>query len=101
MGSVVVVHGLSCHTAYGSFPDQDQTHVPGIGRWILNHWTTREVSRPHLLMGRASKTLWTFNLSDYTWVLPFGHLLVIKMGFFFFFNICLNLHFLPHKMGQW
>lgn len=21
--------------------------------------------------------------------------------FFFFFNICLNLHFLPHKMGQW
>ena len=24
-------------------PDQDRTHVSCIGRWILNHWTTREV----------------------------------------------------------
>ena len=22
---------------------RDRTHVPGIGRWILNHWTTSEV----------------------------------------------------------
>ena len=21
----------------------DQTHIPFIGRWILDHWTTREV----------------------------------------------------------
>ena len=27
---------------------QDQTRVPCIGRWILNHWTTREVLQSHL-----------------------------------------------------
>ena len=26
----------------GIFPDQDQTQVPCIGRWIFNTWTTRE-----------------------------------------------------------
>ena len=26
-----------------SCPSRDQTHNPCIGRWILNHWTTREV----------------------------------------------------------
>ena len=26
-----------------SSPTRDRTHVPCIGRWILNHWTTREV----------------------------------------------------------
>ena len=25
-----------------SSPTRDQTCVPCIGRWILNHWTTRE-----------------------------------------------------------
>ena len=25
-----------------SSPTRDQTHVPGIARWVLNHWTTRE-----------------------------------------------------------
>ena len=24
-------------------PTRDQIHIPYIGRWILNHWTTREV----------------------------------------------------------
>ena len=27
-----------------SSPTRDRTHVPCIDRWILNHWTTREVS---------------------------------------------------------
>ena len=27
----------------GSSWTRDQTCVPGIGRWVLNHWTTREV----------------------------------------------------------
>ena len=27
---------------------RDQTHVPCIGRWILNHWTTVEVSATSL-----------------------------------------------------
>ena len=26
-----------------SSPTRDRTHVPCFGRWILNHWTTREV----------------------------------------------------------
>ena len=26
-----------------SFWTRDLTHIPYIGRWILNHWTTREV----------------------------------------------------------
>ena len=28
-----------------SFPTRDETPIPCIARWILNHWTTREV--PH------------------------------------------------------
>ena len=27
-------------------PTRDWTHVPCTGRWILNHWTTREVPQP-------------------------------------------------------
>ena len=42
--SVVVVHGLSCPEACGIFPDQGLNSCPLHGRWILNHWTTREVS---------------------------------------------------------
>ena len=33
---------LSCPIACGIFPDQSHTHVPSIGRQILNHKTTRE-----------------------------------------------------------
>ena len=42
-GSVVVAHGLSCSTAWGSSRTRARTHVPCIGRQILNHCTTREV----------------------------------------------------------
>ena len=42
-GSAVVAPRLSCSEACGIYPDRDQTHVPCIGRWILLHWTTREV----------------------------------------------------------
>ena len=38
--SLVVVHGLSYPVACRMW---DQTHIPCIGRQILNHWTTREV----------------------------------------------------------
>ena len=34
---------LPCGTWGLSSPIRDQTSVPCIGRWILNHWTTREV----------------------------------------------------------
>ena len=43
MGSVVVAHRLSCPEACGIFLDQELNPIPCIGRWILNHWTTREV----------------------------------------------------------
>ena len=39
--------GLVALRHVGSSPTRNQTSVPCIGRWILNHWTTREV--PHLL----------------------------------------------------
>ena len=40
--SVVVAHRLSCSAACGIFPNRARTHVPCIGRQILNHCTTRE-----------------------------------------------------------
>ena len=42
VGSVVVARGLSCPVAC-RIPTRDRTHVPCIGRRILNHWSTREV----------------------------------------------------------
>ena len=61
VGSVVVVHRLSCPRGMWnlsspngvwdlSSPTRDQTHVPCIGRQILNHWTTREVPRKMALI---------------------------------------------------
>ena len=41
--SVVVAHGLSCSRHVGSSGTRARTPVPCIGRWILNHWATREV----------------------------------------------------------
>ena len=38
--SLVVVHQLSCPSAPGIFKDQNLTHAPCFGRWILNHLTT-------------------------------------------------------------
>ena len=43
--SVVVAHGLSRSVACEIFPDLGSNCVLCIGRWILNHWTPREV--PH------------------------------------------------------
>ena len=40
---------LLCPAACGIFPTRDQTHVPCIGRWTLNHWTTREAPSPSFL----------------------------------------------------
>ena len=41
-GSVVVAHGPSCSVACGSSQTRARTHVPCIGRQILNHCATRE-----------------------------------------------------------
>lgn len=43
--------GFSLVAAHGELPSgkwdlcsatRDPTHIPGSGRWILNHWTARE-----------------------------------------------------------
>ena len=41
--SVVWHTGLFALWHVGSSPARDQTHVPSLGRQILNHWTTRKV----------------------------------------------------------
>ena len=41
--SVIPVHEFSCPWHVESSWTRDRTHVPCIGRWILNHQTTREV----------------------------------------------------------
>ena len=48
VGSVLLVHGLSCPTAKGQLWNlssliRDGTLISCIGKQILNHWTTREV----------------------------------------------------------
>ena len=52
-----VVPGLGCPVAlwHLSSPTRDQTCIPCVGRWILNHWTTREV--PWLLVMREKRNL--------------------------------------------
>ena len=61
--SLVVEHGLKSTQAsvvvwplglvalqhVGFSWSRDQTSVPSIGRWILNHWTTREVPKKLIL----------------------------------------------------
>ena len=50
-GSVAAAHRLESVALVGlwhvgSSLNRGGTHVPGIERWILNHWTTREVRGP-------------------------------------------------------
>ena len=51
-------HGLSsCGRATGHVGswNRNQTHVPCIGRWIINHWTIREALISTLRKGKAKK----------------------------------------------
>ena len=53
VASLVAEHRLSSCKHIGlvapqhvkSSPTKDQTYVPCIGNWILNHWTTREAQK--------------------------------------------------------
>ena len=36
---------------------RERTHIPCIGRWILNHWTTRKVPPYHFLIVLKTKQL--------------------------------------------
>ena len=69
MGSVVVAHGLCCPWHVGSSQSRDWTHVPCVGRWILNHWTTREVHPCYIFWKEAfgrelNKLKYITNYSD-------------------------------------
>ena len=48
--SVLWLSSLVAPRQVESSPARDQTHVPCIGRRILNHWTTREVLRQFLTL---------------------------------------------------
>ena len=41
--SAVVAQGLSCSVEVGFSWIRDRTHVPCTSRWVLYHWSTREV----------------------------------------------------------
>ena len=43
VGSVVAAHGLVAPWLVEPSRSRDQTDVPCIGRWILNHWITSKV----------------------------------------------------------
>jgi len=45
VGSVAVASRVSCSGHVGSSQTRDQTRVPCIARWILNHWPTREAPK--------------------------------------------------------
>ena len=61
--SVVVIHGLSCPTACGIFPNQGSNLCPLYWQ-ILNHWTTRE--GPHFAYKEAKQKVKRFlNLGAY------------------------------------
>ena len=49
VGSVVVQTGLAALQHVGSSWTRDQICVPCNSRWILNHWTTREVLKKKVL----------------------------------------------------
>ena len=50
MGSVVAVYGKCALLHAGSSHIRDGTRVPCVGRWILNHWTTRVPAYKSLLV---------------------------------------------------
>ena len=46
-------------------PNRDQTCVPCIGRWILNHWTTREVPFDFLIQFQGKSELLVYQNPSY------------------------------------
>ena len=47
--------GIAAPWHVESSQTRDQTQVPCVGRWILNHWTTREVPRMGVLKDQTLK----------------------------------------------
>ena len=53
---------LRCSAAYGILIPQarDRTHIHCFGRWIFNHWTTREVLELLFLANISPRQLWLY-----------------------------------------
>ena len=82
--------GLVALRHVGSSPTRDWTHVPCIGRWTLNQWTTREVIWMVLYTFYPS---WLFSYSikhsleiclesSIVWFIIVGHLGCFQFTFF-------------------
>ena len=56
--------GFSCSVWDFNSPTRDQMRVPCIARWILNHWTTREVPWLHLDVNSNLSSLAVFPFID-------------------------------------
>ena len=83
LGSVVVVHGLSCPVACGIFPDQGSNLCPLHCKWILHHWTTREVPEQSLLISN---------------ILTFWVRIIVVRGCTIHCRILLNASSIPHPI---
>ena len=58
VGSPVTTHRLSCPGTWDlHFPIRDRICIPCIGRWILTHWTTREVLGLLALIGQPQRVV--------------------------------------------
>ena len=57
----------------GDLPGSARTHVPCIGRWILNHCSTREALYPHFLLTRKLA-------KDFKWAKRFLAILSLSGG---------------------
>ena len=66
----LTVHGLSCPAACGIFPNQGSNPCPHIGRWILNHQTTKKVPIFYLFKHCLSSYLFLLLSENYNILKP-------------------------------
>ena len=56
---LVVARGLFCCSMWDLLPlTRDRTHIPCIGRQMLNHWTTREIPSPSSFLVLRLSQFW-------------------------------------------
>ena len=79
--------GLVALKHAGSSSTRDRTHVPCTGRWILNHWTTREVPQLLLFMSCHSGSClyhqYSINVAIFVITNVIIHLIIITDTSFF------------------
>ena len=58
VSSVDAEYGLNCARHVGCSRPSVQTHVPCIGRQILNYWTTREAETRSLIQDQSDSKIY-------------------------------------------